>query len=477
MLTIPDFSNSTILVFGDVMLDRYWHGNTTRISPEAPVPIVHIETTKELPGGAGNVALNINGLGAQAILVSSTGDDVPADLLQGALTSSNIQTHLVRDAKRPTVTKLRIISHQQQLIRLDFENLLSPCNQDLLLQHYQAALPKANVVILSDYHKGTIQDPQPFIQAAKRLGKPVLIDPKGEDFAPYRGATLIKPNRKEFERVVGVCKTDSELIAKGIQAIKTYDLEALLITCGEKGMILLQRDLPPMQLPAKAQEVFDVTGAGDTVIAVLAASMAAGCSLSVSVQLANYAASIAVSKLGAATVQVAELRRLLHQEQGNESGIKTQEQLRLLIEDAKAHGETIVMTNGCFDILHAGHVTYLNQAKALGHRLLVAVNDDASVKALKGDFRPINPLTKRMFVLAGLAAVDWVVPFSEATPLRLIELLGPDVLVKGGDYTKDAVVGRESVEARGGKVVILPFQEGCSTTAVINSILETEGEV
>jgi len=296
------------------------------------------------------------------------------------------------------------------------------------------------------------------------------VDPKGTDFGRYRGATLLTPNLHEFEAVVGAIAGEQDLVAKGLDLVDAIGLDALLVTRGDQGMTLIRPGQPALHLPARAREVFDVTGAGDTVISVLAAALAAGEDVASAVALANIAAGIVVGKLGTATVSGPELRRALKQEQGSERGVVNEEQLLVDLEVARAHGERIVFTNGCFDILHAGHVGYLEQARRLGDRLVVAVNGDQSVRRLKGDGRPINPVERRMAVLAGLEAVDWVVSFDDDTPERLLALLKPDVLVKGGDYDKESVVGWQIVEGYGGEVRALDFLDNCSTTAIVEKV-------
>lgn len=298
----------------------------------------------------------------------------------------------------------------------------------------------------------------------------MLVDPKSLDFTAYSGATLVTPNMAEFEQVVGVCNSEQELIEKSAALIDILDLQALLVTRGEHGMTLLRKDEPELHLPTHAQEVFDVTGAGDTVISVLAAALAAGEDLPAATALANLAAGIVVGKLGTASVSVPELRRSVLVGQDAGFGVMSQAQLQIAVEDARSHGERIVMTNGCFDILHAGHVAYLNQARRLGDRLIVAVNDDDSVQRLKGKGRPINPVDRRMTVLAALERVDWVVPFSEDTPERLICEINPDLLVKGGDYKPRDIAGYDCVTRNGGEVVVLDFEDGCSTSDIIETI-------
>ncbi len=326
--------------------------------------------------------------------------------------------------------------------------------------------------MLSDYGKGALQDINDLIDLGRSRNIPIIVDPKGTDFTKYRGATLITPNLTEFEAVVGGSDNEDELVNKGLRLVRELNLEAILITRGEHGMTLIRPDSPELHLPARAQEVFDVTGAGDTVISVLAASMAAGDGFADATALANLAAGLVVGKLGTAAISGPELRRAMLADQNSGRGVMTAEQLQIVVQDAKAHGEKIIFTNGCFDIIHAGHVGYLAVAKQLGDRLVVAINDDDSVRRLKGAGRPINPVERRMAVLAGLEAVDWVVSFSEDTPEPLLESLQPEVLVKGGDYTMDQVVGGSYVESYGGMVRVLEFLDNCSTSAIMEKMKE-----
>jgi D-beta-D-heptose 7-phosphate kinase / D-beta-D-heptose 1-phosphate adenosyltransferase len=473
-VTIPDFHQASVLVFGDVMLDRYWQGPTSRISPEAPVPVVKIQESENRAGGAGNVALNIATLGARVNLLGITGTDDNGQQLASLLDNSGVHCHFLQHPQHPTITKLRIISRQQQLIRLDFEEAFHTTEMDSLYQTFDEQLAQAGVVILSDYGKGALNNPQRLIESARRQKVNVLVDPKGTDFERYRGATLLTPNLSEFEAVVGRCADDETLVARGRQLIEDFNLQALLVTRSEKGMTLIERDQDAFHLPTRAREVFDVTGAGDTVISVLAAALAAGKSLQQATVLANTAAGIVVGKLGTATVSTEELRAELRSESHLGAGIFDEESLSLLVQEARARGETLVMTNGCFDIIHPGHVQYLKEAKSLGNRLLVAVNSDDSVSRLKGPTRPINPVDHRMAVLAGLESVDWVVPFSEDTPERLICRLLPDILVKGGDYTIEQIAGGQCVQAAGGQVIVLSFKDNCSTSAIVKKILQSD---
>ncbi|WPC73699.1 bifunctional D-glycero-beta-D-manno-heptose-7-phosphate kinase/D-glycero-beta-D-manno-heptose 1-phosphate adenylyltransferase HldE [Vibrio porteresiae] len=467
---LPDYSDAGVLIIGDVMLDRYWYGPTGRISPEAPVPVVKVEQNEERPGGAANVAMNIASLGGYAHIIGLTGQDEPAQVLENKLSSLNVSCDFVALSGYPTITKLRVLSRGQQLIRLDFEDKFENTDANLILSRMESALPKVKAVILSDYAKGALEHVQQFIQKARAANVPVFIDPKGTDFERYRGATMLTPNMSEFEQVVGKVKSDDELVTKGLELIEKFDLQALLVTRSEHGMTLLRRGQEPFHLPTQAKEVYDVTGAGDTVISVLAASVSAGKPLDEACALANAAAGVVVGKLGTSTVSTIELAEAVHGSRDTEFGVITEAKLIEAVKRAKARGEKVVMTNGCFDILHAGHVSYLNNAAELGDRLIVAVNTDDSVKRLKGPGRPVNSTDRRMAVLAGLGAVDWVVPFSEDTPQRLISAVLPSLLVKGGDYKPEDIAGGKEVIAAGGEVRVLNFEDGCSTTEIIEAI-------
>ena len=476
-LQIPSFKLVRALVIGDVMLDRYWSGDTSRISPEAPVPIVHVKNCDERPGGAGNVALNIAALGAKVDLLSFCGDDEEGTLLEKKLSQAGVNCYLYKIPKSRTVTKLRILSLHQQLIRLDFEETTYQFDYNPLKQLFEEKIAYCDVVIFSDYAKGCLTEVQNFIQLAQKANKPVFVDPKCNDFRVYRGATVLTPNLREFEAVVGKCENEHVLLRKGKQLLKEQNFEGLLVTRGEKGMTLIQEDQPEVSLSAFAKQVYDVTGAGDTAIACLALTYAAQKNLVHSAQLANIAASVVVGKLGAATVNPAELRRAMQIQQCSfHRGILTEDELKVIIADAKANNEKIVMTGGCFDILHAGHVAYLEQAKGLGDRLIVAINDDDSIANLKGSGRPINTLACRMAVLAGLSVVDWIVPFSEATPERLIKLFLPDIWVKGKDYRIADLPESKILQAYGGQIKLIDFVKGCSTSAIISKIQEQERE-
>ena len=408
-MRIPDFSGCRVLVAGDVMLDRYWYGATGRISPEAPVPVVRIGHREDRAGGAANVALGITALGAGASLLAPVGEDEAAESLEVLLRQAGIEPVWQRRRGLATTTKLRVVSQHQQMIRLDFEE--PPERQAPIAPEAVAPLLEdAGLLVLSDYGKGALADPRLVIEAARAAGCRVLVDPKRPDLDAYAGATLVTPNRGEFERAVGPCRDQAQLVERAGQLLARCGWEAVLITQGEQGMTLVPHGAEPVHIPAQAQEVFDVTGAGDTVIAVMAAALAAGEALAEAAALANLAAGVVVGKLGTATVSRAELRAAVQRARPRSTrrGVVDEPTLLGLRDEARARHDVVVMTNGCFDILHPGHVAYLEQARALGDRLVVAVNDDASVRRLKGAGRPVNPLEHRMAVLAGLAAVDWV---------------------------------------------------------------------
>ena len=471
-LEMPQFQHARLLVIGDVMLDRYWHGQASRVSPEAPVPVVKVGNREDRPGGAGNVALNMAALGSAVRLVGIVGNDETGLELLSRLNAAGVYCDFLQSADKPTITKLRVIGQHQQLIRLDFEQEFEAADIIGLQGKVKSLIGDSQVMVLSDYGKGALQETANLIELGRSKDIPIIVDPKGTNFEKYRGATLLTPNLSEFEAVAGYSNNEEEFVNKGLRLVKDLNLEAILITRGEHGMTLIRPDSPELHLPARAQEVFDVTGAGDTVISVLAAAVAAGNGLADSTALANLAAGLVVGKLGTAAISGPELRRAVLVELDSGRGVMTAEQLQIAVQDAKAHDEKIVFTNGCFDIVHAGHVGYLAKAKQLGDRLIVAINDDESAHRLKGPGRPINPVERRMAVLAGLEAVDWVVSFSEDTPEPLLEFLQPEVLVKGGDYTMDEVVGGDYVNSYGGEVRVLEFLDDCSTSAIMEKMKE-----
>lgn len=452
-----------ILVVGDAMLDRYLEGATERLSPEAPVPVLRVSRTYDRPGGSANVAMNIAMLGMRVILLACVGDDAEGTALQTMLETAGVVCHFRRAPGSRTIVKMRAIGMHQQIMRIDFEDGFNPNDQEGLFAEYTSLLEDAKLVVLSDYAKGTLANVENFIALARNAGKPTIVDPKGLDFSRYRGATVLTPNENEFRSACGAV-SHLEVTAEAVR--EKLEIDNLLVTRGSKGMVLVRKDTVPMTLSAEARDVFDVTGAGDTVVATLASALVSGWPVDEAVVLANAAGGLVVGRRGTATITASELRQV---EPGPSSATAVLRAVKL----AQARGERIVMTNGCFDILHAGHVEYLTQARSLGDRLLVAVNSDKSITRLKGHGRPYNALDHRLQVLGGLRAVDWLMVFGddeppgeEDLPLRLIRMIRPDVLVKGADYTLETIVGAAEVLSWGGSVQTIPLIDGLSTTAL-----------
>ncbi len=471
-IQIPFFKTVNAFVVGDLMLDRYWSGSVSRISPEAPVPVVNMGDTAEFPGGAGNVAMNMASLGINIRLGGILGKDEAAQRLIHLMKTANIDTTAIQyDSHGSTIVKTRVFSGHQQLIRLDLEDRLqltsvniSHAVEDALKQYVDC-----NVIIFSDYGKGTLQDPRPLIRQAMQRQIPIFIDPKGLDYQKYQDAYCLTPNQHEFEQVFGVCRNDHELEQKGLAALRQLNLKAILITRGTKGMSLIRENEEPLHLPATANKALDVTGAGDTVISVLAASVAAGDCLETAVHLANVAAGLTVTQFGTSVITIPALQQALPQPPIRQ-GILPIEDVLIEINNARLRQETIVMTNGCFDLLHSGHIGYLDEAKVLGDRLVIAVNDDTSIRQLKGPGRPVQSVAERMAVLAGLRSVDWVISFSAETPLELVQLISPNILVKGVDYEGLSVVGSDHVLGTGGSVRYIGPPKINSSSELISKI-------
>ncbi|MDN3565740.1 bifunctional D-glycero-beta-D-manno-heptose-7-phosphate kinase/D-glycero-beta-D-manno-heptose 1-phosphate adenylyltransferase HldE [Paeniroseomonas aquatica] len=473
-----NFTGCRILVLGDVMLDRFLYGDVDRISPEAPVPVVRLRRTIAMPGGAGNVARNISALGGQAVLIGLLGQDSAASEFRALLAEDlRITDACVLSGARPTICKTRLIAGTQQLARLDEEtsHLAEPAEAAALVAAVAAALPGCNALILSDYAKGVLAPKviEAAITAARTQGIPVFADPKSDDFSRYRGADCLTPNARELARAARLpTGTEEEVVAAARAVMADAGVPALLCTRAEKGMTLIEANSAE-SVPAVAREVFDVSGAGDTVIATLALAHAACRPLAEAMRIANAAAGIVVGKLGTATVGADELAHALRAESGEspeEGMLLDHAGAARLVADWKAHGLRVGFTNGCFDILHAGHVALLRAARRRCDRLVVALNTDASVARLKGPSRPVNPLADRAAVIAALASVDAVVAFDEPTPLELIRSLLPDVLIKGADYTLSQVVGATEVQAAGGVVALIDLLPGRSTTRVIDKV-------
>ena len=468
-----------LLVVGDLMLDEYLWGKAERISPEAPVQVVEVTREDLRLGGAGNVINNLVALGCQVVACSVIGGDDNGSLLHHAFTGKGVDVSGVfQDPLRATTKKTRVVAANQQIVRIDRESreALSPEMEGLVCSWITAHAGRFDVILLSDYLKGVLTPGviETVIAAATPAAIPVLVDPKGTDYSRYRGATILTPNRKEAEAAAGIAIHDSASLEQAAAIImENAGLGHLLVTRSEEGMSLFSRDNQPVHIATVAREVFDVSGAGDTVLASLAVGMAARLGMAEAARLANIAAGIAVGKLGTSTVSPEEIINavaLSHSD--SDSKIKNRDVLTAVIAAEKARGRQIVFTNGCFDLLHAGHVKYLQKARTLGDLLVLGLNSDASVRRLKGDKRPLIGEEERAHILAALDCIDYVVLFDEDTPLELITALKPHILAKGGDYTADGVVGKDVVEAYGGRVELVSFVDGKSTTNIIERILE-----
>jgi D-beta-D-heptose 7-phosphate kinase/D-beta-D-heptose 1-phosphate adenosyltransferase len=475
---INTFSSSRILCVGDVMLDRFVRGSISRISPEAPIPVLHIKDEETVLGGAGNVVRNLQTLGCAVTFISVVGKDQNGSRIQELLKSSpNVEAHLMVDEERETITKTRFIASNQQILRTDRERVLSlaPVLEKELLALFKEHIQAHDLVILSDYAKGLFspQGLQDLIQEAKAHQKPILVDPKGRDFSRYQGATLLTPNRQELSDATHLpTQTHEEVVAASQKIMKLCNLKAMITTRGPEGMSLIDASGTIEHLPTTALEIFDVSGAGDTVIATLAASLAAGGSLSDAMHFANVAAGLVVAKVGTAVIHQDELLTALHHQEleSHEKKIVSWQTAQDITQKWKRRGQRVVFTNGCFDLLHPGHVTLLAQARKAGDRLVVGLNTDHSVSRYKGPTRPIQPELARALVLASLASVDLVVLFGQDYPLDLIEALKPDVLVKGADYTIENVSGASFVQSYGGEVLLIDLVEGQSTTKIVAKI-------
>ncbi|RXH58342.1 bifunctional D-glycero-beta-D-manno-heptose-7-phosphate kinase/D-glycero-beta-D-manno-heptose 1-phosphate adenylyltransferase HldE [Granulicella sibirica] len=470
------FSQFRVLVVGDLMLDRYILGEVERISPEAPVPVIRHAERYERPGGAANVAMNLAGLGCKTFLAGLWGDDSDQAELAKLMESAEIDTTGVLKGSLPTISKTRIIGRTQQLLRLDIESRDKPAPIDLerLRERAVALTSRMHAVVLSDYAKGALTGEicHAVIAAARAAGIPVLVDPKTSDFSKYAGATTVCPNLNELSMATGVPAYETtQLIAAGEKLLDPHQIDFLTVTMSEKGIRILSPGAS-YHSPARVRQVFDVSGAGDTVIATLAACLASGLQRETAVDLANVAAGIVVGKLGTVPIAHHELIAALTPSSGTASGEKILDfdRVQLRAAEWRAAGETIVFTNGCFDLLHVGHITLLEHCRSFGSKLILGLNTDASVSRLKGPSRPVVGERERARVMAALAAVDAVVLFDEPTPLELIQALKPGVLVKGGDYTVASVVGHEDVLANGGRVEIVPTVEGFSTTNIIKKL-------
>src|SRR5665647_178740 len=474
---LTDLSEQTVLCIGDLMLDEFVYGEVTRISPEAPTPVIAVKRSELMVGGAGNVARNLVSLGARCIFIGVVGDDDAGHALTEALgTHPLIEFHLVVDAARQTTRKVRFVSehHSTHMLRADWEaaSAVDAASEDALIGHAIKAMPRVGAVVLSDYAKGALTPRviRAVIDAANQLGKPVVVDPKGRDYSIYRGATLITPNRQELaDATHRVAQTDDDIAAAASELGRALGAQAVLVTRSEAGMTLVGEGAP-IHVPAYPVRVRDVSGAGDTVVAVLAAMLAMQADFESAMRAANAAAAVVVGKRGTATLSVAELRSRILPAATLAPEEKIVFDWALLdehIAEWRRQGLRVGFTNGCFDLLHPGHVKLLAGARAACDRLVVGLNGDASVTRLKGEGRPVQPVQSRAEVLAALEAVDLVVVFDEDTPEKLIARVKPTVLVNGSDYKREDVVGHAIVEAAGGEVILIDLVPGQSTTSMV----------
>jgi D-beta-D-heptose 7-phosphate kinase/D-beta-D-heptose 1-phosphate adenosyltransferase len=463
-----NFNEAKVLVVGDIILDTYCSGSVNRISPEAPVPIVEQKNVTNRLGGAANVALNLASLGADVGLMGIVGKDSNAQIVRDLLASASINAHLIISSDAPTVNKIRILVDNHQMMRIDIEELYCGSCVSEMQVSFDEKIHNYDVVIFSDYAKGTLNCISSLISTCNKNLKISIVDPKGSDFKKYGGANFVTPNLKEFYAVAKKTNDDS-LETMGLDLCEFNSIESVLVTKSEKGLALYSTKYDSLELPTNAKEVFDVTGAGDTVVAVLGACLAIGVDIKTAVSLSNKAAGIVVGKAGTSVVTIHEL---LLEEYGSQ--ISGQEfnptELAYVINSLRADSRKVVMTNGCFDVLHVGHIEYLEKAKALGDYLVVLVNDDSSVSRLKGDSRPINSLTNRLKMLTRLRSVDAVMAFSEDTPEKIYNTLLPNVLVKGADYSVDEIAGSKAILNAGHSVVLIQMVDGFSTTSLIDKM-------
>lgn len=474
-----DIARLRVLVVGDLMLDEYIWGKVERISPEAPVQVVEVRRDDLRLGGAGNVINNLVALGAKVAVASVLGNDPDGRLLLQQLERLGVDTAGVVLAEgRITSRKTRVLASNQQIVRIDRETRaeISADQERQLAGHVRTALPSCQVILVSDYLKGVLPESllQTIIAIGREAGVPVVVDPKGENYHKYRGASVLTPNRKETQIASGVTIHDEPSLCAAGRALRAeLDLDALVLTRSEEGMSLFFCDGREEHMPTEAREVFDVSGAGDTVLSVIGLGLAAGLTLETAARLSNVAAGIVVGKVGTSTVSPAEILDTVgRRHQDSDLKIRDPRMLARLLEERRVRGEKLVFTNGCFDLLHVGHVKYLQAARKLGDLLVLGLNSDASIRRLKGEKRPLIGQEERAHILAALDCIDYVVVFDEDTPLELIAMLKPDILVKGGDYTPDGVVGKDLVESWGGRVELISFVDGKSTTNIIEKILE-----
>lgn len=477
-MNLKDLNTKKFLVIGDVMLDKFWVGDCHRIAPESPNPILNITSKEHVAGGASNVATNIASLTGQVTIIGTIGNDSAGEILSNCISEKGINNKLIRSNNLSTIVKNRLLSQNQQLLRFDEEmSLYSEQTENMLLDKALSLVEEHDVIIISDYDKGTVSEKvaKEIVQLSKKLKKKIIVDSKKVNFACYRGADYITPNISELNKILK-SNTDKEAIKS---FLKEFDIGYILLTQGKDGMTLISQHGEPWHIMANTKNVYDVTGAGDTVVAAFASCISLDMEPKESVYVANKAAGIVVSKVGTSTVSLQEIEeelQLIHKK--DLKGVISRSSLPVLVRTIQKNNQKLVFTNGCFDILHVGHITYLKQAKQLGDKLIVGVNSDASVKRLKGPTRPVLPCNQRMEMLASLSCVDYVVEFDEDTPLEILHEIKPHVLVKGGDYEDvRKLVGYDLIKSYGGSVKILGLVEGMSTTNILNNINNNINEV
>jgi D-beta-D-heptose 7-phosphate kinase / D-beta-D-heptose 1-phosphate adenosyltransferase len=472
---LSGFHAARVLVLGDVMLDRFVYGSVERISPEAPIPVINVQRVMDMAGGAGNVARNIAAMGARVVLLGVVGEDPGATELSVQLRASpSIDSHLIADGSRLTSIKTRYVAEGQQVMRADRESRepLGPAIESRVLDEFSGALADVQVIVLSDYAKGTLSDSvtRAAIDMARAAGKPVIVDPKSKSFGKYRGATMLTPNQLELQAASGrECHSDDAVAAAARELMGQGICDLMVVTRGGRGMSVIHQGAET-HLPTSALQVFDVSGAGDTVVAAMSLGMAAGADPVDAAELANIAAGIVVGKRGTATVSTGEIVAALRPFESDPHKIFALDTALHLVRSWREQGLKVAFTNGCFDLLHPGHIALLQQARRSADRLVVGLNADLSIRRLKGVDRPVQSEVARATVLAAVKSVDAVVIFSEDTPIGLIEALEPDVLVKGADYTLDTVIGADLVTRRGGKVILAPLLEGHSTSNTVRRV-------
>ncbi len=476
------FENVTapkILVIGDLILDEYIWGSVNRISPEAPVPILETKSEDLTLGGAANVANNLVVLGCDVTLIGAIGQDEKGDRLLELIEERKIHSEgIFRFVHRPTTSKMRVIAHNQQILRIDKEDNrpITKETEQKIIQFIENILPQVDGIICSDYRKGLLTEEvvRKLIHRAQQLKKPVIVDPKSSDFSLYKGATILTPNQKEVESAVPIKVNSEEDLGRAAEyLLNLTKAEALLVTRGKDGMTLYQNREKPVDIATEAREVFDVTGAGDTVVSVFAMTAFAGFSYEEAAWFSNMAASIVVAKVGTAVVTRNEINEFLQEEMFRTAHTVLQSNdLKKIVDLAKSTGKTVVFTNGCFDLIHGGHIEFLEKAKALGDILILGLNSDESVRSIKGEGRPIKTQTERANILSALKYINYITIFDEKTPENLIRQIRPDILVKGDDYKVDDVVGKEIVEGYGARVELIPIVKGLSTTNTVEQILE-----